>query len=470
MTITQYYADLPQNLYQLISPEPISSPELLVFNKELEEQLCLPLEFQKKDAEFLAGNKQVEHCKPLALGYTGHQFGQLNAQLGDGRAHLLGQVFDSSNAFFDLQLKGSGRTRYSRGGDGRSTLKAALREYIVSEYVHKLNIPTSRSLYVIKSSDKIMRDELVDSGIVCRVAKTHLRIGSFQFAAMHQDKHTIKALADFAIKHYYPNCLQSNTPYLALFETVLKKSSDLVAHWMSEGFIHGVMNTDNILISGETIDFGPCAFMGKYDPVQCFSSIDRQGRYAYQNQPGIMHWNLARFAESLISLVDEDENKSIELLSASLNQFKALYDSSYTQRMALKLGLNLDNTEDNTFQIQSLLTILKSSDWQYTSVFSFLHSLASEEKQYHPIESTHWYENWLETRHITWKQSVINNNKASYLSNSDIETLLDECVENPHNSERLIASYFDELNRASSSLLSKNQLDFDKGYKTFCGT
>ncbi|MFH6954012.1 protein adenylyltransferase SelO family protein [Pseudoalteromonas sp. XMcav1-K] len=468
MSLIQYYSELPDALFQSIKPESLAQPKTIVFNDKLASSLTLPVGFNSQNPSILAGNELIDSCNPLALGYAGHQFGNLTPQLGDGRAHVLGQVSADNRLHYDLQLKGSGRTRYSRGGDGRSTLRAALREYIVSEYLHKLGIDTTRSLYVVAGDDKIMRDDLEQAAVVCRVAKSHLRIGSFQYAAMHQDSDVLKTLTDFTIKQLYPELIDHENPYLSLFDVVSDRLADLVASWMANGFIHGVMNTDNVLLSAESIDFGPCAFMGIYKPEQVFSSIDRQGRYAYRNQPGIMHWNLARLAESLIGLVAQDEDKSISLLSTVLNLFPQKYESYFHQRMCEKLALDPKEQQSKPV-VQALLKYLEQEQIDFNGAFS---QLAMTEKHIHgdyDIVQSEWFKLWQSQRKLDLIPRMCHVIKNAYFSNSDIETLLDKCVTNPKQATQTISHYFALLNNQSANELHANH-PFDTSYRTFCGT
>ncbi|MFY8352404.1 protein adenylyltransferase SelO [Pseudoalteromonas sp. SSM20] len=468
MSLKQRYSELPEVFFQSICPEQMRDPSLVVFNNDLAKHLDLPNEFSDRDIDFLSGNKVISCSNPLALGYAGHQFGNLVPQLGDGRAHLLGQVASHLNYDVDLQLKGSGKTHYSRGGDGKSTLRAALREYIVSEYLATLNIQTCRSLYVIAGNEAIMRNEPEQVGLVCRVAKSHIRIGSFQFAAMHQDPLVLKSLADFTINTLYPELIKSQNPYLSLFESVAKKLAILVASWMANGFIHGVMNTDNILLSGEAIDFGPCAFMGEYNPNQVFSSIDRQGRYAFQNQPGIMHWNLARLAESLIPLIDENEETSIELLSAVLNKFPTEYEKHYHLLMCEKLALDSENPNSKDL-IVSLLAYMKDEKLDYRNTFTVLSNHQLNNLSNDIIISSDWYKSWQKNKKIDLIDRMCHVNPKKHFYNVTIEKLLDLCVAEPLQASNYIELYFASLTQDDSDLLQANNA-FDDAYRTYCGT
>lgn len=328
------YINLPNSFYSEINLSPVIRPELIVFNKSLGNSLGLNSEElkSKEGLEILAGNKKVENGEYIAQAYGGHQFGHFN-MLGDGRAQLIGEqktnelldITGKPSDKFDIQLKGSGRTPYSRGGDGRAVLGPMLREYIISEAMYNLGIPTTRSLAVIKTNEKVYREYVKKGAILTRVATSHLRFGTFEYAANFLGKDSVKKLADYAIDRHYSHIKNNKDKYLNLLEEIVKTHASLVAKWMGVGFIHGVMNTDNMTISGETIDYGPCAFMDIYDPDTVYSSIDVHGRYAYKNQPNMASWNICRFAETLLPLIDEDMDRAIDLAQKVINKFTDLY-------------------------------------------------------------------------------------------------------------------------------------------------
>ena len=304
------YARLPKSFFSGTNPTPVRSPKLITLNHQLAASLGLNAEaLQSEDGvAVLAGNRIPEGASPLAQAYAGHQFGHFN-MLGDGRAVLLGEQITPQGKRVDIQLKGPGRTPYSRGGDGRAALGPMLREYIISEAMHALGIPTTRSLAVVTTGEAVIRETELPGAILTRVAASHLRVGTFQYVAKWGTVEELRILADYTLKRHFPDVEADGNPYLSLLQEVIKRQAELIAKWQLVGFIHGVMNTDNMAISGETIDYGPCAFMDVYDPATVFSSIDRQGRYAYGNQPSIAGWNLARFAETLLPLLDDNQER-----------------------------------------------------------------------------------------------------------------------------------------------------------------
>ena len=308
-------------------PSPSPSPVLLIFNNSLAEELNLNplLNDLEEFTEIFSGRKMLQGSQPIAQAYSGHQFGHFNPFLGDGRALLLGEIFNKNGKLMDIQLKGSGLTPFSHRGDGKSALGPVLREYLISESMHVLGIPTSRSLAAIKTGESVHREEELPGGIMTRIASSHIRVGSFEYAYKSENKLLIKNLADYTISRHFPDAGKVENPYLAFFAAVCNQQALLVANWMSVGFIHGVMNTDNMTISGETIDYGPCAFMDIYNPSTVFSSIDKNGRYSYENQPKILTWNLTRLAETLIHLVHDDQNEAIKLLTEVLQLIKPVY-------------------------------------------------------------------------------------------------------------------------------------------------
>jgi uncharacterized protein YdiU (UPF0061 family) len=321
--------------------------------------------------DILSGNKIIKNSRPIALAYSGHQFGHFNSNLGDGRALLLGETLDQQGNLKDIQLKGSGRTPFSRRGDGKSALGPVLREYLISESMHILGIPTTRSLAAINTGEKVHRDEETYGGIMTRVASSHIRIGSFEYAYKNKDISVVKDLADYSISRHYPDTARLDNPYLAFFAAVCNEQASLVASWMTVGFIHGVMNTDNMAISGETIDYGPCAFMDAYDPVTVFSSIDVNGRYAYGNQPAILTWNLTRLAETLIPLVNKDKDESIKLLTEVLQLIKPVYTNYWLSLMRSKIGLSKEEQNDIEL-ITNLLEIMEEEKADFTNSFRLL--------------------------------------------------------------------------------------------------
>lgn len=365
------YLELPQTFYSHVTANEVTSPSIVIFNRTLAEKLGLDArELKEHGAAILAGQEMPDGAAQIAQAYAGHQFGHFN-MLGDGRALLIGEHLTENGKRFDLQLKGSGLTPYSRGGDGRAALGPMLREFIISEAMHALSIPTTRSLAVTATGDIIYRETALEGAVLTRIAASHLRVGTFQYAAAFGEADDLKALADYAIERHYPELMQSENRYLALLEAVIDRQASLIAKWQSVGFIHGVMNTDNMTISGETIDYGPCAFMDTYDVATVFSSIDRQGRYAYRNQPPIASWNLTRFAESLLPLLHENEEEAVQFAQTILGKFPSIYEAYYYSEMREKLGLLSIDDQDEKL-IDDLLNLMEEHEADYTNTFRAL--------------------------------------------------------------------------------------------------
>jgi serine/tyrosine/threonine adenylyltransferase len=350
--------------------EPAVAPKMLQFNHALAEELGLDPVALDSDAglAIFSGNTTPEGSEPLAQAYAGHQFGGFSPQLGDGRALLLGEVIDTQQRRRDIQLKGSGRTPFSRGGDGKSALGPVLREYLVAEAMHALGIPTTRALAAVTTGESVYRESVLPGAVLTRVAESHIRIGTFQYGAARGDFDKVRKLADYAIARHYPDTAEAENPYLAFFAAVADAQTALVARWMNIGFIHGVMNTDNTTISGETIDYGPCAFMDRYAPSTVFSSIDQHGRYAYANQPEILTWNLARLAETLIPFVDSNKERAIELLTETIECIQPLYESHWLAGMRAKIGLSTEDPLDLKL-INDLLSVMEKGHADFTTVF-----------------------------------------------------------------------------------------------------
>lgn len=363
------YLNLPEIFYKTITPEPVFAPAPVVFNRSLAERLGLDADALLVDEglEILSGNRAPDGAAMLSQAYAGHQFGQFT-MLGDGRALLIGEQTAPDGKKFDIQLKGSGRTPFSRGGDGRAALGPMLREYIVSEAMQALGIPTTRSLAVVITGDDVIREKALPGAVLVRVASSHLRVGTFQFAFAGGTTADLKALADYAIVRHCPEAFKAQNPILELLNTVIDRQAFLVALWQSIGFVHGVMNTDNMAVSGETIDYGPCAFMDAYNPEIVFSSIDYYGRYAYKNQPEITKWNLARFAETLLPLLDTNEQKALVLARSALDSFDGRFVRYYLDKMRKKLGLFTEEANDFDL-INRLLSVMKDSHVDYTDTF-----------------------------------------------------------------------------------------------------
>jgi serine/tyrosine/threonine adenylyltransferase len=369
-TFDNSYARLPARLYARLDPTPVAAPLLVRVNAGLAESLGLdPVELASSEGvEVLAGNRVPEGAMPIALAYAGHQFGHFVPQLGDGRAILLGEVEGRDGTRRDIQLKGSGRTPFSRDGDGRAALGPVLREYIVSEAMAALGVPTTRALAAVATGQPVLRETVLPGAILTRVAASHIRVGTFQYVAARGDAEATRLLADYVIARHYPECATTEHPYRALLDAVATRQADLVARWMLIGFIHGVMNTDNTSIAGETIDYGPCAFMDAYDPATVFSSIDRLGRYAYGNQPSMAQWNLARFAETLLPLLDQDEDLAVAAAKQSLGSFAQSFHAAYSSGLRRKIGLAAEREGDDALT-HDLLKCMSENGADYTLTF-----------------------------------------------------------------------------------------------------
>ncbi|MGM0521080.1 MAG: protein adenylyltransferase SelO [Pseudomonadota bacterium] len=372
LTFDTSYTRLPEMLWSTCQPTPVKAPALIAFNAELAARLGAATPPDDATlAGWFSGNQLPPGAEPVALAYAGHQFGNFVPQLGDGRAVLLGEVVDPQGQRFDVQLKGSGRTPYSRGGDGRAPLGPVLREYLVSEAMAAMGVPTTRALAAVTTSERVVRQLPEPGAVLTRVAASHIRVGTFQFAALHQDHTALKALADHVIERHYPEVADAESPYLALFEAVLKRQAQLVAKWMGVGFIHGVMNTDNMSIAGETIDYGPCAFMEAFDPQKVYSSIDEGRRYAFSNQPVIAQWNLARFAECLLPLLEGDQDERVEQATAVLRRFNDYFDPEWARISADKLGL-AESSEQAAQMMAALQAQMQQGRMDMTATFDAL--------------------------------------------------------------------------------------------------
>ncbi|MBG9791317.1 hypothetical protein ABD76_01685 [Paenibacillus dendritiformis] len=474
------YARLPQLFFTKQSPTPVRSPKLVVFNEKLAASLGLNVPELNSDdgAAVFAGNRIPEGAAPLAQAYAGHQFGHFT-MLGDGRAILLGEQITPAEERMDIQLKGSGRTPYSRGGDGRAALGPMLREYIISEAMHGLGIPTTRSLAVVTTGEPVYRETELPGAVLTRVAASHLRVGTFEYASQWGKVEDLRALADYAWERHFPEADVSENRYLALLREVGKRQAKLIAQWMHAGFIHGVMNTDNMVIGGETIDYGPCAFMDTYDPATVFSSIDVQGRYAYGNQPYIGAWNLARLAEALLPLLHENQEQAIELAEQEIAAFTKLYQRHWLAGMRAKLGLYNEEAEDESL-IEELLDLMEKHSADYTNTFRALTLGDTEETGlFGTGEYAQWHERWQARRgrqeepEASSRQLMRDSNPAVIPRNHRVEEALEAAVEQGDYSvmERLL----DVL--ANPYAYSPEQAEYAAlpepsacPYRTFCGT
>ena len=395
------YSKLSKIFKEEIKPTPVIDPKIVILNNKLAEDLKLDLsKIDKNDlAKIFSGNSLPEGSNTIAQAYAGHQFGHFT-MLGDGRAILLGEHLVNKDKRFDIQFKGSGRTSFSRGGDGRAALGPMLREYIISEAINYLNIPTTRSLAVVSTGEKVVRENLLQGAILTRVASSHLRVGTFEYIAATQNIDHLNTLVDYTINRHYPEIKKSKNKAIDLLNLVMEKQCQLIVNWMRVGFIHGVMNTDNMSVSGETIDYGPCAFMDQYDPRTVFSSIDKYGRYSYFNQPRIAKWNLARFAECLIPLIDKDEKKSLKIATEIIDNFQNIYDEKWLNMMRDKLGLFGEGKNDQKL-INNLFDWMEKNKADYTNTFCYLMNINFDEV-YKNYDFLKWMDEWK-------KRSELNN-------------------------------------------------------------
>ena len=472
------YIRLPKIMLTKLSPVPVKSPKLVIINDEYSKELGLNLSIINNDilSSMFAGNLLPKGSEPIAQAYAGHQFGYFT-MLGDGRAVIIGEHLARNNTRVDIQFKGSGITPYSRNADGRAALGPMLREYIISEAMYALNIPTSRSLAVVKTGENVIRETSLPGAILTRVASSHIRVGTFQYVAMRNDIKTLKKLLDYTIKRHYPELKNNINPALSLLKAVIEKQIELVVNWMRVGFIHGVMNTDNMTISGETIDYGPCAFMDNYDPKTVFSSIDHQGRYAYGNQPDITNWNLLRFAETLIPLINKREDKAVEIIKDTFNKFNKVYKESWLNMMRKKLGLFGEKNEDENL-INQLLSWMSQNNADYTNTFCYLMKEDFvKDKSFQNSSFKKWYKEW--------RNRIKQNKKPDNLSlnlmrstnplviprNHKVEEALDAANNNDlvplHNLLQVLKKPYERPEKKEYQL---TPLSSNKEYKTFCGT
>ncbi len=373
------YAELPGHFHARVTPVPVVEPTLVELNRALCAELGLDPDALPRDgwAAVFSGNRSLQGARPVAMAYAGHQFGHFVPQLGDGRAVLLGEVVDHDGRRREIQLKGAGRNPFSRQGDGRAPLGPVLREYLVSEAMHALGIPSTRALAAVTTGETVRREELLPGAILTRVAYSHVRVGTFQYFAARGDTESVRLLCDYVIGRLYPELRDAGNPALALLDVVAERQALLVARWMCIGFIHGVMNTDNMAISGETIDYGPCAFLDDYAPGTVYSAVDQFGRYAYGNQPGIAQWNLARFAEALLPLIDREQQKAIDLATEVVAGFRQRFDRHWTDGMRRKIGLSVDREEDQSL-VDSLLDVMDRNQADFTLTFRRLCDAAED--------------------------------------------------------------------------------------------
>jgi uncharacterized protein YdiU (UPF0061 family) len=475
------YARLPDSLFARAKPARARDPRLVIFNHRLARQLGLlgePVAPASLAAQ-LSGNALPDGAEPIAQAYAGHQFGHF-AMLGDGRALLVGEHLCPDDRRVDMQLKGSGQTPFSRRGDGKAALAPMLREYTISEAMHALGIPTTRSLAVVATGEAVLRENILDGAVLARIASSHLRVGTFEYVSARGEPELLRQLVDYAIDRHYPECEQSERPALALLDAVIERQVSLITHWMRVGFIHGVMNTDNMSICGETIDYGPCAFMDAYDPATCFSSIDHGRRYAFGNQPQIAQWNLARLAEALLPLFDDDADRALELAEQSVARFADLYGEAQLAMMRAKLGL-IDDHQDDAALISDFLGWMRQRGADYTLAFHMLSpgKIAASELNGDEL-LTAWHGKWqarLSAASGSQDQSIalMRQNNPVYIPRNHLVEAALAAATGPAQDlgplERLLGVLSEPYTEHDAHHdYSRPSPDGGRGYQTFCGT
>lgn len=473
------YLLLPEVFYAKQWPEPFKNPYWILKNEKLSRHLGLNSEnlFTEDGLNLILGKVKKEEMTPISQAYAGHQFGYFT-MLGDGRAVLLGEHLTADGKWVDIQLKGSGRTPYSRGGDGKAALGPMLREYIISEAMHGLGIPTSRSLAVIGTGESVHREEKLEGAMIIRVAASHIRVGTFEYAAKWGDLEELQELADYTIRRHYPDLKNLENPYRSLLSQVMQSQAELIAKWMGVGFIHGVMNTDNMTISGETIDYGPCAFMDSYSLNTVFSSIDRQGRYAYGRQPYIGQWNLARFAESLLPLLDEDSETALSFAQGEIEGASEIFRREYFLVMGKKLAL-VNPSQEDIAVIQELLDLMESTGADYTNTFRALTIGEEESSEMSSVKFDDWLRRWKErllARGVSMEEAQTQMKKANpsvIPRNHLVESALSAATEQGDFSkiQRFLKVLEDPYSFSSEQdEYSQTPMASEQPYRTFCGT
>ena len=473
------YLQLPKNMQSKQLPEKVKNPKIVLINHNLSNELGINL--SNLDPEYLAlvfsGNQLPAGSDTIAMAYAGHQFGHFTI-LGDGRAILIGEHINNKKQRYEIQFKGSGKTEFSRNGDGKAALGPMLREYIISEAMYHLNIPTTRSLAVVKTDEKVIRETELTRAILTRVASSHIRVGTFQYFAYKKDDESLKSLVNYSIDRHYAEIKNSENIYINLIDRLMDKQIDLVVNWMRVGFIHGVMNTDNMALSGETIDYGPCAFMDKYDPKTVFSSIDHFGRYAYYNQPSITKWNLARFAECLIPFLDTNKDEAIKIATNKINEFDKKYEKKWLKMMSDKIGL-LDTEKEDEVLILDLLQWMHSNKADYTSTFyNLINEKVFSNQIYDNTDFLTWKDRW-KMRLSKYKNKMDKVEEKMKFSNPIIiprNYKVEEALSAAENGDMsLVEILLKALEKPYEN--NSNLKDFQiteklnkSGYKTFCGT
>lgn len=472
------YFELPDKFYSRVKPSTTQTPEMVLLNHALLNELNISINNPEDYSAYLKNHTQDKTITPFAQAYAGHQFGNFT-MLGDGRSILLGEHLTHDNKRFDIQLKGSGQTTYSRRGDGKASLKAMLREYLISEAMHHLGIPSSRSLAVVKTGETVYREEAQEGAILTRVMQSHIRVGTFEFASHLGNLNDLEKLTSYTIKRLFPEIENHDNPALALLEKVMELQMDLIINWMRVGFIHGVMNTDNVAISGETFDYGPCAFMNTYHPQKVFSSIDSNGRYAFGNQPNNIKWNLVKFAEALIPVLNKHTDNAIELATRIINKFDASFTKKYYAMMLGKLGIEYKQASDYKL-VNEFLEILMTKKLDYTNTFSALSFTTSFDKN--PLDED-YFSSWMKT----WKYRVLQNNEGfdeALLKmkqynpvfiprNHLVENALDEACLSSFTSFNTLLAVLKKpyaYNNEWESYLIPQSEEAELNYNTYCGT
>jgi len=479
--LSNSYIGLPEDFYQVINPLPVKSPQLIAFNEGLAKDLSLIMD-PDEALKYFSGNSIPENTTPIALNYAGHQFGNFVHELGDGRATLLGEI-EVDKERFDVQLKGSGPTKFSRQGDGRSALGPVIREYIISEAMHHLNIPTTRALAAVSTGEHVFREQIEPGGILTRIAKSHIRVGTFEYFASRQQWENVKLLADYTIQRHFPEIRELDNHYLELLKAVSNRQSKLMAKWMSVGFIHGVMNTDNFTISGETLDYGPCAFMDEYDPATVYSSIDHGGRYAFGNQPSVAAWNLASLAGCLISFIDNDSKKANELATKVLDDFSINTNQEILNVMCQKIGLEGKSDQHQTI-LKDLLKIMIPNQADYILSFRYLSQtlLGKDSLFLDQFNEQEKIKEWLSN----WKLIIKELNLDSEEMVKKMDSINPIYIPRNHNVDKAIKAAYEEDLKPMNELLEalKDPFEENKKYshlavppkdeekilQTFCGT
>ncbi len=473
--IKNSYIKLSSKLFSEQLPEKIENPQIIHFNSNLASDLGLDSLSESEILECFSGNKLPKEAKPIAQAYAGHQFGHFT-MLGDGRAILIGEQITPNNKRYDIQLKGSGQTPYSRRGDGKATLSSVLREYLMSEAIYHLGIPTTRSLAAIHTGEKVYREKIHDGGLLTRVSLSNIRCGTFEYVRNFCSKDDLEILVKYVIDRHYPDISPNGNSTLELFDLVMIKQIDLIVNWMRVGFIHGVMNTDNMSIAGETIDYGPCAFMNAYNPSTVFSSIDKNGRYSYKNQPKVTHWNLAVFANTLIPIIADNEEKAVELVKEKLSRFSSIFSQKWYDMMYKKIGITGPLTKDKKL-VDTLLDLMKQYKADYTNTFAALSlDVESNDALFTSTEFKQWQKQW--KNRIDYQRNSVEILELMQTQNPLIiprNHLVESALEESSNHDfsqfndllNLISNPYDYISNHDFQITPKG---FDDSYKTYCGT